>query len=124
MKNSTNCIEVMTGAILPAGCDAVIPYEKVTIKDRIATLHVSDLKPMQNVHLKGTDRKEQTLLIAENTLISSAEIGVFATVGVEQVMVAKQPTIVIISTGDELVDVSETPKDYQIRRSNVYKKPK
>ena len=103
LKNSTNCIEVMTGAILPAGCDAVIPYEKVTIKDRIATLLVSDIKPLQNVHLKGKDRKEPSLLIAENTLISSAYIGVFATFGVDLDMVANRATIGLISPGVDWV---------------------
>ena len=115
-----NCIEVMTGAMLPLGCDAVIPYEKVNIQDGVATLDVEGLRLMQNVHLKGLDRKKGDLLITENTLLSSAEIGVLATVGVEKVAVARQPKIMIISTGDELVDVTEVPKDYQIRRSNVY----
>lgn len=120
LENDENCIEVMTGAILPKGCDAVIPYEKTRIEDQQAFLEVDELKFMQNVHLKGLDRKKNDLLIAENTFLSTAEIGVLATVGVDTVKVAKQPRVMIISTGDELVDVAESPMNYQIRRSNVY----
>ena len=56
----------------------------------------------------------------KDTIISSAEIGIFATVGKSIIKVAKQPKVLIISTGDELVGVSEKPLSYQIRRSNLY----
>ena len=56
----------------------------------------------------------------KNTIISAAEIGVLATVGKSVVKVAKQPKVMIVSTGDELVGVAETPLAHQIRRSNVF----
>ena len=61
-----------------------------------------------------------TILIEENTIISAAEIGVLATVGKSNVKVAKQPKVMIVSTGDELVGVDEIPLEHQIRRSNVF----
>jgi len=118
--DSKNCIEVMTGAVLPKNVDVVIPYEQVIIENGIATVQIDEIKPLQNVHLKGKDRIENDILQKKDTIISSAEIGIFATVGKSIVKVAKQPKVLIISTGDELVGVSEKPLSYQIRRSNVY----
>lgn len=69
---------------------------------------------------KGLDRKQGEELIPINTKISSAEIGVLATVGKNKVKVARNPKIAIISTGDELVNVDQTPEPYQIRKSNVH----
>ncbi len=120
LKNNENCIEVMTGATLPNNVDSVIPYELVTIKNGIATINLQEIKHFQNVHKKGKDRKKNDVILTENTLISSADIGVLATVGKYKVNVAKQPKVMIISTGDELVAVNENPLDCQIRRSNVY----
>ena len=58
--------------------------------------------------------------MAEDRLISPAEISVLATVGKDEVVVARQPKVMIISTGDELVEVESIPLNHQIRRSNVY----
>ena len=120
LKDSKSCLEVMTGAMLPVGVDVVIPYELITIENGIATTSLEDVKLLQNVHLKGKDRLEGDILIPENRKISAAEIGVLATVGKSNVLVAKHPKVLIVSTGDELVEVSENPLDHQIRRSNVF----
>lgn len=120
LKNPANCIEVMTGSVLPKNVDVVIPYEQVSIESGKATMQVNNIEQFQNVHLKGKDRKENDILLKKDTIISSAEIGVFATVGKSTVKVAGQPKVLIISTGDELVKVSERPMPFQIRRSNVF----
>jgi molybdopterin molybdotransferase len=120
MQNKENCIEVMTGAVLPNNCDTVIRYEDVTIENGIATITIDVIKEAQNIHTKGKDGKKGDLLIKQNTKISAAEIGVLATVGKSFVKVAKQPKIMIVSTGDELVNVDENPLAHQIRRSNVF----
>ncbi|WP_282071241.1 molybdopterin molybdotransferase MoeA [Polaribacter atrinae] len=120
LNNSDNCIEVMTGAVLPNNANTVIRYEDVIIKDGIATISVDVINDAQNVHAKGKDGKVGDLLIEENTKISAAEIGVLATVGKSFVKVAKQPKVMIVSTGDELVGVDEIPQAHQIRRSNVF----
>ena len=120
LKNTENCIEVMTGAVLPNNCDTVIRYEDVTIKNRVATINIDAITNKQNVHQKGKDRKTKDILINQNKTISAAEIGVLATVGKSKVKVAKLPKVMIVSTGDELVGVDETPEAHQIRRSNVF----
>ncbi len=120
LKDKANCIEVMTGAILPEGCDVVIPYEEVEIEGGIARVQIEETSFFKNIHKQGKDQQKGDLIIFENTLISPAEIGVITTVGKTTVKVRKFPKVMIVSTGDELVDVHETPADYQIRRSNVY----
>jgi len=120
MQNLENCIEVMTGAVLPINCDSVIRYEDVTIENGIASINIESIHNAQNIHTKGKDGKVGDLLIKQNTKISAAEIGVLASVGKAIVKVAKQPKVMIISTGDELVGVDEIPLEHQIRRSNVF----
>ena len=120
MQNAENCIEVMTGAVLPNNCDTIIRYEDVTIVNEIATINIDNIKDAQNIHQKGKDKKTGDVLIEQNTKISAAEIGVLATVGKSTIKVAKQPKVMIVSTGDELVGVEENPLPHQIRRSNVF----
>lgn len=120
LQNKNNCIEVMTGAMAPLNTEAVIPYELVEIENGVAKVNLNDIKYFQNIHKKGLDRKQNDVLIKQNTIISPAEIGVFATVGKSTIKVAKNPKVMIISTGDELVEVNQNPETYQIRRSNVH----
>jgi len=120
LSNPKNCIEAMTGAVLPKNANAVIQYELTDIQNGVVTLNTNDVKYYKNIHKKGLDVTKGTPLLSQNTVISAAEIGVLATVGKAHVTVAKQPKICIISTGDELVDVNQTPLPHQIRRSNVF----
>lgn len=120
LKDYKNCVEIMTGAVLAKNTDVVIPYELVSIENNIATVSVETVSYFQNIHVKGKDKKKGELLIAQNKGITAAEIGVLATVGKYEVLVEKQPKVLVISTGDELVEVSEVPLYYQIRRSNVH----
>jgi molybdopterin molybdotransferase len=120
MKVASNCMEVMTGAVLPENTDTVIRYEDIVIENGIATIQIDSITGNQNVHQKGKDRSQGDLLIPKNRIITAAEIGVIATVGEATVKVAKTPKVMIVSTGDELVEVSETPLAHQIRRSNAF----
>ena len=120
LKDSKNCIEVMTGAVSPNNANTVVRYEDVTIENGIATINIEGIIEGQNIHTKGKDRKSGDLLIQKNTIISAAEIGVLATVGKSFVKVARQLKVMIVSTGDELVGVAENPLTHQIRRSNVF----
>lgn len=113
-------LEIMTGAMLSNGADTVIRYEDLEINDGIATIQNEDVRFGQNVHKQGSDRKDGELLLCANTKIDAASIGVLATVGKATVDVYEKPNVVIVSTGDELVDVDETPLPHQIRKSNVH----
>jgi molybdopterin molybdotransferase len=120
LQNSENCIEVMTGAVLPNNTSAVVRYEDVVIENNSARVSIETVSDRQNIHAKGKDGKVGDILIQQNTKISAAEIGVLATVGKSMVKVAKQPKVMIVSTGDELVGVAKTPLAHQIRRSNIF----
>ncbi|NCP20839.1 MAG: molybdopterin molybdotransferase MoeA [Zetaproteobacteria bacterium] len=120
LKNPSNCIEVMTGAVMPKNADAVIKYELTETIAKHIFLKSDALKQGDNVHKQGSDCAKGTLLLEPNILIGAAEIGILASVGKNRVRVAKQPKICVISTGDELVEVSQTPLPHQIRRSNVF----
>tara|TARA_R110000868_G_scaffold14075_16_gene65821 strand:- start:11545 stop:12735 length:1191 start_codon:yes stop_codon:yes gene_type:complete len=118
LEASEKCLEVMTGAVLPINTDTIIMYEDIQIIDGIATIKSLPNKG-QNIHRRGEDKKQGAVLIEKGIRISPADIGVLASVGKENVLVKKMPRVCVISTGDELVPVSEIPLPHQIRTSNV-----
>ncbi|MBS1680579.1 MAG: molybdopterin molybdotransferase MoeA [Bacteroidetes bacterium] len=120
LVDEKKCIEVMTGAPLPSGTDTVIPYENLNIKDKTAFVLDERISKNQNVHRQGLDAKTGDVLLNTGTKLSPAEIAVLASVGKSQIKIFKTPKAAVISTGDELVDVDQTPLPHQIRKSNSY----
>jgi molybdopterin molybdotransferase len=120
MRNHGHCIEVMTGAIMPENTDTVVRYEDLEITDGKARVLLNSLTPRQNIHFQGVDLPKGTVIVSRGKRLSSAEISIAASVGKPVLRVRKLPRAAIISTGDELVDVGDTPRLHQIRRSNVY----
>ena len=120
LKHEGNCFEIMTGAVLPEGCDTVIRYEDVDISDGMAKVNTNIVKG-QNIHAMGIDRKEGDLLVTPGVIIGSAEIGVAAAIGKTNVRVSRLPKCLVVSTGDELVEIHEQPAAHQIRRGNVFR---
>jgi len=121
LKESYNCIEVMTGAVCPSQADTIIKYEDIIIEKGIATVEEGHrISANQHVHPQGSDRRVNDLLIKEGIRITAAEIGVLATVGKSEVLVQKRLKVAIVATGDELVEIDQTPLAHQIRKSNVY----
>jgi molybdopterin molybdotransferase len=121
LGHRAHAIEVMTGAVLPEGTQAVVRYEDVALETRdgrrYATLLLSP-QPGQNIHRRGEDRRAGDLLVPVGTRLSPAEIAVAASVGKADLLVQRTPRVAVVSTGDELVAVDETPLPHQIRRSN------
>ncbi|MCI4667563.1 MAG: molybdopterin molybdotransferase MoeA [Bacteroidia bacterium] len=115
------CIEIMTGAIMPLNTDTIIRYEDLEIKDGVATVMDIEIEKGQNVHLQGFDRKSGDVIVYKGSAISPAEIGVAASIGKESLLVSSLPKTIIISTGDELVAVGDSPLPHQIRQSNTHK---
>jgi molybdopterin molybdotransferase len=114
------CIEIMTGAALAVSVDTIVRYEDLEIKDGKATLLIADIKQCQNIHRKGKDKKQGDVVASANQYVTPAIISLAASIGKTHLLVKKAPKIMIISSGDELVDVADTPSGYQIRRSNNY----
>ncbi|MEO1712325.1 MAG: molybdopterin molybdotransferase MoeA, partial [Bacteroidota bacterium] len=122
LQENGSCLEVMTGAILPNNADTVIRYEDVVIEDGQARIiDEAIVEYQQSIHFQGIDRKAQDVIVPAYTQIASPEVGIGASIGMAQVQVAKLPKIMVISTGDELVDIHAKPLAHQIRRSNVYR---
>lgn len=120
LSDPTHCLEVMTGAVVPAGADLVIKYEDVTISDGTATVNSDDYIPAQNIHRKGADVREGDVILLPGTILGPAEIALLASVGQSEVKVRRPPRAAVISTGDELVDIMAKPESHQVRRSNSY----
>lgn len=120
LKDVQNCMEVMTGAILPEGTDTVIRYEDVTIQGNVATLLVDKVEEGQNIHVQGQDAERNDTLLSPGIILSPAEIALLASVGIVDVPVFSFPRTAIISSGDELIEITEIPELHQIRRSNTY----
>lgn len=115
------CIEVTTGAVLPAGCDAVVPIEQVELRDGGAQLLTEgEVSAGQNVHRRGSDGKQGDLLLQAGTPLGAPEIAVAASAGMARVRVSSQPAVMVVSTGNELVEPGEPILDHQVRRSNSY----
>lgn len=113
------CLEVMTGAILPKNTDTVVMYENLRIRDGKAMILEPPLKG-QEIHRQGSDLREGERLLSSGIRIGPAEIGVLATVGMARVTVRRTPKVSVVSNGDELVAIESVPLPHQIRRSNVY----
>ncbi len=121
LVSHAHCIEIMTGAMLPKGTDTIIPYEQVEIKDGTATLPAGvKIERGQNIHPQGADARKGEKVMKAGIRISPAEVALFASVGKNDVSVMAWPKVAIISTGNELVDVTATPLPHQIRKSNSY----
>ncbi len=116
-----SCIEVMTGAVLPGGCDAVVPVEQITVADGEAQLAAgASVEPWQHVHRRGSDTRQGSLLLQAGTKLAAPEVAIAASAGMARIRVSHQPALAVISTGNELVEPGEAVLPHQVRRSNVY----
>lgn len=116
---SQTCFEVMTGAVLPAGCDCVIPVEEISITGNSVILSPDAVTESGHfIHKSGSDASEGEVLVAAYCKLHSAELAIAASVGKIELQVSKMPRITVLTSGDEVVDPATTPLNYQIRRSH------
>jgi molybdopterin molybdotransferase len=113
------CSKIMTGAIVPEGCDLVFMVEdSENLKNGRIRFTGSGLKI--NISLKGEDVRTGDVVLKKNRFIKPQDLAIMAAVGHTSVLVKKKPVVGIISTGDELIDPSRIPEISQIRNSNAY----
>ncbi len=112
-------IRIMTGAPLPAGCDTVIPIEDV---DTVDTHIIFRRSPEvgQHVRQQGEEFHRADLILSPGTPVLSGETGLLAAAGIERVSVHPAPRVALLSTGDELVELGDTPGPGQIVNSNFH----
>lgn len=113
------CSKIMTGAIVPEGCDIIIMVEdSEVLPDGRVRFSARSMK--SNISTKSEDVKAGDIVIGKGKYLRPQDIAVIASVGHVNVVVSKKPQIGIISTGDELVEPSVKPYLSQIRNSNSY----
>ena len=116
-----HCIEVMTGAVLPAGCDSVVPVEATHSANALCHIDAATaVRAWGNVHRRGGDCAQGAPLLSTGIVLQAPEIAIAAAAGMARVRVSSPPRIMLISTGNELIEPGEPIAAHQIRRSNVY----
>jgi len=112
-------VEIMTGAPIPKGADAVIMLEHVTRKDDVIETERA-VRPGENINPRGIEAKAGTPVLEAGKRIGFGEVALLATVGCTAVPVFRKLQVGLLATGDELIKPENQPLDYQIRNSNLY----
>jgi molybdopterin molybdotransferase len=112
-------MRIMTGAPMPEGADTVVRVEDTDNADDVVTVSAAT-RAGTSVRQAGEDLRRGTTVLTAGTVLRPAEIGVLASLGVAKPLVIARPRVAVLSTGDEVVDVGETPGPGKIRDSNRY----
>jgi len=112
--------KIPTGAMLPEGADTVVMIEHTDAIDDTTIEVYRSAAPGQNIVGVGEDFNKGARILASGRKIRPQEAGLLASLGIETVRVYKKPVIGIISTGDEIVPLNQTPRLGQIRDTNTY----
>ena len=117
--HSGEAVRIMTGAPVPAGADAVVMVEYASEGDGSVVVQRS-VAPGENFVPAGSEARRDHLLLDRGTLLTESAVAVAASVGKARLHVRTRPSIAVLSTGDEIVDVRVEPRTNQIRNSNSY----
>ncbi len=114
-------VSIMTGAPVPAGADAVVMVEHAQADAGHVRLSAGRTSAAgENVVKRGSEARVGQPVLARGTRVGAAEIAVAAACGCATLAVAERPRVAIVATGDELVELDQTPGAQQIRNSNSY----
>jgi len=123
-------VRIMTGAPVPDGCDAIVPFEETDepfqkapegARKLSATVQVlKEARPGANIRRAGEDLRAGAVVVRRGTVLRPSEIGVIASTGKATVRVIRRPVVGVLSTGDELVEVGRQRQGVQIYDSNAY----
>lgn len=113
------CVSIMTGAPVPTGADAVVMVEYTSQTDRSVQVTRS-VAVGENVVPCGAEAREGVILVERGVRLNDAAVALAASAGQSQLQVYKRPSVAVLTTGDEVVDVDASPGPTQIRNSNSY----
>jgi len=113
------CVRIMTGALIPTGCDTVVMQEHVKLEEQTITID-DTLKAGQNIRRMGEDLRQGETALAQGKRIGAAEIGLLASLGLSRATVFKKLRVAVFSTGDELLQPGALHKPGKIYDSNRY----
>lgn len=113
------CVEIMTGASLPANADCIIPVERLSVSDGVAQIEDAyEAEARQFIHPRASDHAAGSQLLTPGKLVSPMDIAVIASAGLPHVDVSRSPVVRVISTGNELVAAGDAIEPHQVRLSN------
>ena len=118
---SGECVEIMTGAPIPAGADAVLMVEHAALAEGVVV--VSEGRALcagENVVPRGAEAREGDVVLRAGTVMDAAAVAVAASCGCGKLRVVRKPMVGLLATGDELVGLDEVPEAWQIYNSNTY----
>ena len=119
LSSANNCIEIMTGGVLPTDSDCVIPVERIDVQDGVATIEEGyTAERGQFVHPQGSDYPAGEEILQAGRMITPMDVAIIASCGLESVQVSSQPVIRVVSTGNELVPPGKPVETHQVRLSN------
>ena len=114
-----HCIEIMTGASLPGNSDCIVPVERLSVGDGVATIEQSyAAEQHQFIHPRASDHAAGTELLTTGKRITPMDVAVIASAGLTEVETGKAPVVRIVSTGNELVAPGADIEPHQVRLSN------
>lgn len=111
--------QIMTGAPVPAGADAVVQVERTRmVEDQRVAIEQDSVRPELNIVRRGREMRLGQVALPAGTKLRPQDLGILATVGRASVQVYPPPRVAVLSTGDEIVDASQKPGPGQIRNGN------
>lgn len=113
-------MRILTGAPIPAGADAVVPFERCAAHDESSATFTAPIEPGAHLRRAGEDFAAGEEVLAAGARLGPAAIGVLATVGCARVPVRRRPRVAVHSSGDELVPIESPLSPGKIRNSNLY----
>lgn len=114
------CVKIMTGAIMPAGLDTVVPQELCSVSADSVSIPAGIVKAGDNRRLCGEDLKKNAPALAQGTRVTPAAVGLLASLGQPKVTVVRRLKVAYFSTGDEILSLGEAPREGAVYDSNRY----
>lgn len=114
------CLKIMTGAIMPAGLDTVVPIEFVKIEGDTVTVPPGVVKPGDNRRFMGEDLMAGQPALRRGQVLGPAALGLVASLGLPTVRVLRRARVAYFSTGDEILSLGEAPREGAVYDSNRY----
>jgi len=111
------CVQIMTGAAVPPGADAVVMIEHTQRVHDVVRFERA-ARGGQNIVRRGSEASAGQTILSPGMRLGFAELALAAQVGAAQLQCAKRPRVAVLSTGDEVVPVDQQPGEFQIRNSN------
>ncbi len=114
------CVKIMTGAVMPAGLDTVVPVEFTRSEGETVTLPAGCVQPGDNRRLLGEDLMAGQPALLAGSRLGPAALGLIASLGLAEVAVWRRPKVAFFSTGDEILSLGQAPREGAVYDSNRY----